>query len=203
MYRAYIDDITDGVVRTEKLDATSTSYLYMYTNPVAEEANRLQQAADFSVVAGTSENVAISFVAPRYLVNGTQLTGNGKIMAVCKVDGKEYSLGDVSGTGVAPGEQVNANITLPDGLHTISLELAASGFDSSLGTVGNSDAVSRVVYVGYDVPEAPSAATLTISGNIATISWDAPTKGANEQWGATFDASDITYNVVRIYDNKW
>lgn len=202
MYRAYIDDITDGVVRTEKLDATSTSYLYMYTNPVAEEANRLQQAADFSVVAGTSENVAISFVAPRYLVNGTQLTGNGKIMAVCKVDGKEYSLGDVSGTGVAPGEQVNANITLPDGLHTISLELAASGFDSSLGTVGNSDAVSRVVYVGYDVPEAPSAATLTISGNIATISWDAPTKGANEQWGATFDASDITYNVVRIYDNK-
>lgn len=202
MYRAYIDDITDGVVRTEKLDATSTSYLYMYTNPATEEVNRLQQAADFSVVAGTNENVAISFVAPEYLVNGVQLTGNGKIKAICRVDGKEYSLGDASTVGVAPGEQVNTNITLPDGLHTISLELIASGFDSSLGIVGKSDAVSRVAYVGYDVPEAPATATLTITDNTATISWEAPTKGANEQWGATFDASDITYNIVRTYDNK-
>lgn len=54
-------------------------------------------------------------------------------------------------------------------------------------------------FVGYDVPAAPHDVTLTASGKNATITWTAPETGLN---GGVIDGSSITYDVVRMPDNK-
>lgn len=202
MYRAYINDITDGVVTTERLDELDNSYLYMYSVPEAEEQNKLLRPEDFTVTAGTDMKATISFTAPSELANGQSLTGNGSIIVKCTVDGEEMSLGEASTSGVKAGEKVNYSTTLPQGLHTVTVSLQAKNFDTSMGEIGNSDATSKIVYSGYDAPQAPLSPSLSIENNVATIKWSAPTEGMNPQWGATFDTSDITYTVIRTYDNK-
>lgn len=54
-------------------------------------------------------------------------------------------------------------------------------------------------FVGYDVPAAPQNVTLKASGKNATITWTAPTEGLN---GGTFDKASLSYDVVRMPDNK-
>ena len=54
-------------------------------------------------------------------------------------------------------------------------------------------------FVGYDVPAAPQNVTLKASGKNATITWTAPTEGLN---GGIFDKASLSYDVVRMPDNK-
>ena len=54
-------------------------------------------------------------------------------------------------------------------------------------------------FVGYDVPAAPQNVTLKASGKNATITWTAPTEGLN---GGTFEKASLSYDVVRMPDNK-
>lgn len=54
-------------------------------------------------------------------------------------------------------------------------------------------------FVGYDVPAAPQNVTLKASGKNATITWTAPAEGLN---GGTFDKASLSYDVVRMPDNK-
>lgn len=54
-------------------------------------------------------------------------------------------------------------------------------------------------YVGYDVPAAPHDVTLTANGKNATVTWTAPETGLH---GGAIDRASITYDVVRMPDNK-
>lgn len=202
LYRIHLNSITDGVISSEKITDTSNSFLYMYAQPDAKESNKLTQPSAFNVSVGDDMTATLSFTAPTKLINGKTLpTDKGSLMIKCSVDGKAIDLGSSYANGVKPGANVKSSFTLTQGLHTLSVTLSASGFDSSLGDIVSSDACAAVVYAGYDAPAAPASAKLSISNNNASISWSASTGGKNAQWGAKFDANDITYTVIRNYDN--
>lgn len=54
-------------------------------------------------------------------------------------------------------------------------------------------------YAGLDVPGAVSDITLKKNGEGIIVSWTAPNKGANNGY---VDEKDLTYNLVRMPDNK-
>lgn len=201
LYRVHPNDITDGVISTEKMDELYSTYYYIYAQNSGMSAARLTSPSDFKIEMNDMK-ANISFTVPSKMVNGTQLSGDGLIKAEFMVDGIAVSLGEVTDAGVAPGTVVNKQIDLAKGLHTISLTLSATGFDASLGEIASSQTISKMIYAGYDVPTVPTDAKLTIADNTATITWTAPATGENAQWGAVFDPSDLTYTVTRTYDNK-
>ena len=61
---------------------------------------------------------------------------------------------------------------------------------------------SKILVCGYDAPETVGSPTLAVKDSKATITWTAPKKGKYSDFGSTFDASDITYKVVRNNDGK-
>lgn len=63
---------------------------------------------------------------------------------------------------------------------------------------GDGVAKERRLYVGVDLPGAPADVVLTAVGSQATVTWTAPAGGANGGW---FDASTLSYDVVRMPDN--
>ena len=60
----------------------------------------------------------------------------------------------------------------------------------------------KVVCAGYDAPASVGDPTLTVKDNKATITWKAPTEGRYADFGSKFDATDLTYKVVRNTDGK-
>lgn len=61
-----------------------------------------------------------------------------------------------------------------------------------------SEAAETTVYVGVDTPSSPENVRLTLEGNNAVLTWDAPAVGAN---GGYIDPSRLTYSVyASIYD---
>lgn len=63
------------------------------------------------------------------------------------------------------------------------------------GTAGNSYGTEVSVYVGLDTPLAPSNVVATVNpDNTITITWDAPTEGAN---GGYIDVENLVYTVLR------
>ena len=94
-------------------------------------------------------------------------------------------------TGTAqPGETVNRHIESFNGLHTVTL--------TASNAAGTSVAIERTFLVGYDMPDAPANIKLTDNGDLTTtLTWDAPELGIN---GKVYDASKVTYNVVRYPD---
>lgn len=63
---------------------------------------------------------------------------------------------------------------------------------------GDGIAKERRIFVGVDLPGAPTDVTLSAVESKATVSWSAPTTGAN---GGYFDSESLAYEVVRKPDN--
>lgn len=57
----------------------------------------------------------------------------------------------------------------------------------------------RNIFVGHDVPNAPSDIRIDTDGNKAEIAWSAPTTGINNGW---IDQTTLKYDVTRLPDNK-
>lgn len=55
----------------------------------------------------------------------------------------------------------------------------------------------KQIFVGHDVPAAPTGLILTANGTEGKLSWTAPNKGMNGGW---IDASSIKYDIVRFPD---
>lgn len=201
LYRANPNAIVDGVVQTEKVEMLDATYYYIYKQGQAASQTLISSPSDFKAVVD-GEKVHLTFTVPTTMADGKALADGTVVKAVFMIDGNDVSLGDISDKGVAAGTAIDKTFDLERGLHTLSLVLKADGYDGIKGNVAESRAVSSTIYIGYDVPEAPTAAKLTIKDNTATITWKAPTKGQNEQWGAVFDKDDLSYTVVRTYDNK-
>lgn len=69
---------------------------------------------------------------------------------------------------------------------------------SAINEKGESSVTSNALFVGRDVPVAPSRATLkALSDKSAKITWDTPEIGMNGGW---IDVSALTYKITRLPD---
>lgn len=65
---------------------------------------------------------------------------------------------------------------------------------------GNGESAKQTVFVGRDIPLAPSEVKATKTGETGiTITWAAPQKGIN---GGYIDKSSLKYKITRLPDNK-
>lgn len=90
------------------------------------------------------------------------------------------------------GATITFRISVPKaGLYTFT---AYSQNDAGKGP---SKTVSK--WIGPDMPVAPTDLNASLSGNIVTLTWTAPVEGIN---GGYVNPDDLTYDVVRLPDNK-
>jgi hypothetical protein len=95
------------------------------------------------------------------------------------------------------GQSVSCSLSnVTSGLHTFTIQLYPSWYELGSSRTG------KTITCGYDAPADVLNPTLSIDGLKATVKWDAPTKGRYADFGSKFDASNITYTVVRNTDNK-
>ena len=144
-------------------------------------------ADDHGALAAT-----ISFNAPTVDLEGNELTAIGRI-------------------DILRGEEVIHSIDNP----TPGAEYSYTDNGAQLGnntykvipysTAGdNGMDVEATVYCGVEIPDLPSNVVLTLDGNMATLTWDAPTVGINGGYinpdGVIYTIYDTSYGNV-IADN--
>lgn len=123
-----------------------------------------------------------TFTAPRNAVEGTPLDPSTDIEVEVSVDGDLIDL-----LNVKPGATATTSAhTFANGLHTLRVTPSNS--------VGQGVMAGLSFYAGYDVPAAPQNVILTASGMTASLSWTAPSTGA--QGGGI--RLPLTYNVYRM-----
>lgn len=126
-----------------------------------------------------------SFTAPTLSVEGNPLDADIPLEVEISVDGDLMDLVTVKpGATATTGEHSFAM-----GRHT--LQVTASN------SVGQGVTAGSSFHAGYDVPAAPSEVRLSASGMTTTLSWTAPTEGAN----GGIVRTPITYNVTRMPGN--
>lgn len=150
------------------------------------EAEDLAPAAvtDLTVAfSGGSLSGTATFTAPTECYDGSELTGQLSYAIVAN--------GDTVATGqTTPGAAVSADVTVTGGQSEFAVVMK-----NAAGASPFSNKVS--LWVGHDVPEAATNVIFTVNGNNATVTWTAPTASLN---GGYFDASALTYDVVRYPD---
>lgn len=126
-----------------------------------------------------------SFTAPTLSVEGNTLDADTPLEVEISVDGDLIDL-----VNLKPGATATTSEhTFTTGRH--SLRVTASN------SVGQGVTSGLSFHAGYDVPAAVSDLRLSVSGMTTSLSWAAPSKGAN---GGTL-RSPITYNVTRMPGN--
>lgn len=131
---------------------------------------------DAPVISFEDNNLSgtYSFTAPETLFNGIKIDGD--IVMHIFVDGVE-----IRTETVAPGTTVTGNLTLTQGLHTVS------GY-CTLGEYTGPE-TKKKIYVGNDSPYAPT----NVNYLNGTLTWNAPSStGVNNGY---LDLSDVTYDV--------
>ncbi|HCY01020.1 MAG TPA: hypothetical protein DG754_12845, partial [Bacteroidales bacterium] len=89
-------------------------------------------------------------------------------------------------TPVIDGPETYAYTATTPGLHTFSVY--------GINTAGDGAAESQTVWLGNDVPAAPTNVVLAKDDMETQLSWEAPTAGLN---GGYFTETGVTYNVLR------
>ncbi len=192
--------VTDGACKTELVENTPTGYSFFYQRPETKfaYATTLGDITDLkATVDGNSCN--ISFTVPTKDTNGNEIKfpsyATKNLRCNVWVDGEIVSVTGLP-SPIVYGQQVNCTAELTDGMHTVTVQLYPLWAELGQSRGGT------VVVCGYDAPVAVGNPTLSITDGKATIKWDAPTKGAYADFGGKFDASDLTYKVVRNTDGK-
>lgn len=123
-------------------------------------------------------------------LNYSQKNLSGKLGVEVLLDGEVIA----TGSSLNPGDvYTSTKLTIPDGTHTIKAYAISAEGRKSLD-------VAMQMHSGFDVPGSVEDLTVTTTkrGDVATITWKAPSKGKNN---GVVDASQITYTVVRRPDN--
>ena len=143
---------------------------------------------DFAVKysADGALDAKISFTAPAKAADGSALSG--------ALDVELYidyvKVADAPAT-VNAGEVFTYNKEFAAGQHKVEVILK--------NEAGYGDRARTLTFAGSDVPAAPADLKFELEGRNAKVTWTAPTIGAGGGW---FDASILTYKVVRQPDNK-
>ena len=150
-----------------------------------------QSVSDLKVNLTSMTSGTVSFTMPTKDVKDADITANMKY--VVRINGVAVANGTA-----APGEAVTANITANksgNNVFSATAEIAATA-DSPAAV---SEQSKMTVWVGYDIPKDPADVKATVNNSDVTISWTAPTEGAN---GGFFDKENLTYTVKRVMNGN-
>ena len=187
----------DGLVKTTRLGNAPTGFNWFYITPEALPAGgrQLQAVSDLSLTTDDEGLLlTLRLTTPAQYVDGT--TPTGELAVKLFIDNVETELFDLP-EHVGYGQQLEMMADVTPGLHTVRLELQpeAEGSETLLCT--------QLLVCGKDVPAAPTNLKVSVnSQNIATITWNAPTTGRYQDFGGQYEASALTYRVVRNPDGK-
>lgn len=144
---------------------------------------------DLNVSAeGFSTDLTVSFTVPDHTVGGTAISAG--LSAYVAVDGEIFEDGSV----VGPGNTFSKTYTVTDGPHTIAAWVTTRGNDPVA-----SQKVAAQFFAGQDTPSAVSGLDAVKSTDAVTLTWTAPTVGAN---GGNFDRDALTYTVNLVGNDK-
>lgn len=200
-YLAY--DATDNVLKTELIEELPTGYTFFYKRPEVETSYFKYQLAnikDLKATANAGEtNTTISFTVP-----STDADGNNIEIPSWSTTGmrcyiyadNNYVTAQGLPSSIKMGDKVTCTVDLTEGMHVITVLLYP--YYNEVKSVRN----STTLVCGYDAPAAVDSPTLTVKDSKATIIWTAPKVGKFSDFGDAFDASDLTYKIVRNFDNK-
>lgn len=151
------------------------------TNPMAPAA-----PVGLAVVpkADNPLKATVSFSIPEVTFGGAALSE--KVMAIVEVNGVQSVYGYYNA-----GETVEIPVDLAEGDNTVRVTLST---DAVRG-----EGVEKTVFAGEDSPQSVSNVRVSIENGVASLSWDAPTGGAN---GGGIIPANIRYQVVRMPENK-
>lgn len=133
----------------------------------------------------TSLDSKITFTAPAKAADGSNMSGTLGVEVYIDFEKKTSAPATV-----APGATYSIDHNFNAGRHKIEVILK--------NEEGYGDRARLLTFAGKDIPGAPENVAFTLDGRKATLTWDAPETGAHGGW---FDASSLTYKIVRQPDN--
>jgi hypothetical protein len=192
--------------KTVLLENTPTGFSFFYKRPAVDKSILLKDSTtlatinDLNIVCDDNGTATISFTIPTKRADGKDIvfpSYAAKNLRCYVYEDNNY----VSPTGMSAsytyGQSVSCSLSnVKSGLHTFTIQLYPSWYELGSSRTG------KTITCGYDAPADVLNPTLSIDGLKATVKWDAPTKGRYADFGSKFDASNITYTVVRNTDNK-
>lgn len=164
-----------------QIPSVITSYEIAYAAP----AGAPNMVTSLSAVAGDNGALTaeLTWTNPDVTVNGETLTALTSVDVYINDESTaEYS----NSTPVVGGDETTSITVDENGLYTFKVVATNSE--------GQGIAELKTLFVGHDVPVAPSNVVLEATDMNATLTWDAPTEGKE---GGYIDPSTITYDVVR------
>jgi hypothetical protein len=163
-------------------------YLYVDNVEISEGPLLGTPAAVTNVKAKAGDDgeltATLTFNAPTQTVEG------GSLSEISKITVSRNNTVVKTFSSPTPGEALtfeDNNAKQGNNTYTIICE----------NSVGTGFSASTTVFVGHDYPGLVSNVRAVDNNGTVTITWDAPTKGAN---GGYFDADALTYIVVRAND---
>ncbi len=153
---------------------------HSYEDAAPYKATELAAAFERGSLSGV-----VSFNMPTATYAGGTLSGS--VNYTVTLNGEQAATGSA-----AAGAAVQANVTAPkSGLYEI--EVFASN------EAGNGPAVKTTVWIGDDVPTAPTSVSAVKADNKVTVSWQAPKSTTH---GGFLNEAALRYKVTRFPDMK-
>lgn len=193
----------DNVLKTTLLENVPTGFTYFYKRPEAETSYAKYEFGDITDLKATTNEgettATISFTVPSKDSEGNDITipswSNNGVKCYIYADNNDLNVQGMP-SSIKMGDKVECTAELTAGMHVITVLVYPNYNEVS------SKRNSTIIVCGYDAPATVGSPNLSIDGQKATISWTAPEVGKYADFGSTFDASDLTYKVVRNLDNK-
>lgn len=162
----------------------SPELIGMYvTDYIAPDVPTAVTGLTITPASAGSLDYTIAFTAPSTTTDGSAITGTMTIEI--SIDGDLMDIKEASA-----GQKVTCDpFTFTRGLHTVKI--------TAENAAGSGAVMARVFFAGYDVPSAPTGVTLKYENGNATVSWKAPTEGAE----GGIIRTPLTYDVVRMPGN--
>ena len=198
----YVKDKTTGLLKTTLVEKLPTGFNQFYKRPEAETSffnYTLADINDLSVTMDENGTTAkVSFTVPSKTDKGEDIEfpswASKNLRCWIYVDNNYTNVNLPS--QITYGQKVEFTTELTGGMHVITVLL--SPMFNEIAKLVN----GKIVCAGYDAPASVGDPTLTVKDNKATITWKAPTEGRYADFGSKFDATDLTYKVVRNTDGK-
>ena len=178
-----VDLSTGAATKVADFSGEETVYgLYVPASPAADNAPAA--ATDVEVLFDNGQTTgSVTFTAPTTTYAGGTLEGTLDYYIAVGTD-------TVAHGKVQPGDVVNREVTVPEGITTFLV--------STSNAAGSSPVAKSKVYVGNDEPKPVQNINLDIdqTTGVATLTWDAVTEGLNGGY-----VGNVSYDVVRYPDS--
>lgn len=193
---------TQDTLKTVLVEKAPTGFTFFYKRPEMSSIKYdyvLDDITDLTAtVAEGSNDATITFTVPTTYNGGQDIVFPSYASQTSRVYVYVDGTYNNQQTNVTYGSKVEIPLTgLTGGMHIVAVQIYPSWYEMSGGGYH-----STTFVCGYDAPTSVGNPTLAIADQKATISWTAPTEGRYADFGSTFDASDLTYTVVRNTDGK-